>query len=114
MRALLVIAALSSSMMADPVSTSDPVPARAAVRGTPGSAFAGEPWHAYVPADRGGFSGIVIAPTPIPDALPYPRGLVIAPPEIGDRMGNVLTRPWWRRLGDGLDTIWNALQSHTL
>lgn len=70
----------------------------------------------YDPADHGGYSGIVIVPPPIQDALPYPRGMVVAPPDTGDRIANVLTRPWtwssrslWQRIGDGASALWNAL-----
>jgi hypothetical protein len=44
--------------------------------------------------------------------------MVIAPPDVGDRMPNLLARPWawgsrslWQRLEDGLGAVWNALQS---
>lgn len=39
------------------------------------------------PAMGGGWSaGMVIDPGPLADAQPYPRGMVIAPPDPGDRM----------------------------
>ena len=67
------------------------------------------------------FSGIIIPPQPMADMLPWPRGMVIAPPDIGDRMPNLLLRPWtwgsrslWQRFGDGLGALWDALQSPKL
>jgi hypothetical protein len=125
MRALLAIVFLSSSAMADPV------PAVGSGRGSAAGSAAVAPaapaiaalgqWQPYTPADHGGFSGIVIVPEPTQDALPYPRGMVIAPPDVGDRMANVLTRPWswstrslWQRLGDGAGAIWNALKPQHL
>jgi hypothetical protein len=112
MRALLAIAFVGTSAIADP--------APGVGSGTGSAAAveiaAPEPWQPYTPADHGGFSGIVIVPRPMQDALPYPRGMVIEPPETGDRMANVLTRPWtwsmrslWQRLGDGASALWGAV-----
>ena len=123
MRALLAIAVLSSSVMADPVpgSSTSTGPARGADSGAAGVPSASAPWQAYQPANPGSFSGTVIAPGPMQDALPHPRGMVIAPPEVGDRMGNVLTgawpwalRPFWQWLDHGLGAIWNAVQLRSL
>ena len=69
---------------------------------------------------RPGDPGIVVTPYPYPDAdaQPYPRGMVIAPPDIGDGMALPLASPWagtsrtlWQTLGDGLASMWGALQS---
>lgn len=124
MRALLAIAFLSRAAMADPNAGSGmgagTTPGAGSGAAT-GSAAAAEQWQPYTPADHGGFSGIVIVPEPTRDALPYPRGMVIAPPDIGDRMANVLTRPWswssrswWQRFTGGLGAIWDALQPQHL
>jgi len=113
MRALLAVMWLSASALADPGSGSGSNSAAGSAALAPASRESGP--H-YDPADHGGFSGIVIVPAPIQDALPYPRGMVVAPPDTGDRMANVLTRPWtwstrslWQRLGDGASAIWDAL-----
>lgn len=115
MRALLAMAFLSSSAVAEPVPGVGSGTGSAAGPAVPATTAREQGSH-YDPADHGGFSGIVIVPAPMPDALPYPRGMVIAPPDTGDRMANVLTRPWtwstrslWQRLGDGAGAIWSAL-----
>jgi hypothetical protein len=115
MRAFLAVVLVSSSALAEPapgVGTGAGSAAGPAALGT----AAREQGSHYDPADRGGYSGIVIVPAPMPDALPYPRGMVVAPPDTGDRMANVLTRPWtwstrslWQRLGDGAGALWDAL-----
>jgi hypothetical protein len=89
MRALLAVMWWSASALADPA----PGTGSAAGPAAPVTAAREQAPH-YDPADHGGFSGIVIVPAPIQDALPYPRGMVVAPPDTGDRMANVLTRPW--------------------
>jgi hypothetical protein len=117
MRALLAIAFLS------PLAMADPAPGVGAGSGAAAAVArsATERWQPYTPADHGGFSGIVIVPKPTQDALPYPRGMVLSPPDTGDRMANVLTRPWtwstrslWQRLGDGAGAIWQALAPQRL
>jgi hypothetical protein len=119
MRALLLLALWSSPAGADrgprPTSTT---------AATPGPALATlerQPTHAATNATtHGGFSGVIITPPPIADALPYPRGMVIAPPDTGDRM-NLFVAPWasspralWQYVEGGLDTLWSALHSQTL
>jgi len=128
MRALLAIGLLSSSVMADPTTNPSSDPGTSIVSrsgnasgsgsGATGAHAAANQWQPYVPEDHGGFSGIVIMPKPTQDALPYPRGMVIAPPEIGDRMPNLFAKPWtwalrslWQRFGDGVGALWNALGS---
>jgi hypothetical protein len=116
MRALLATLLLSSWAMADPA------PAVGSGTGSAVAAIAApEQWQPYTPADHGGFSGIVIVPKPMQDDQLYPRGMVIVPPDTGDRMANVLTRPWtwstrslWQRLGDGIGAIWSAIMPRHL
>jgi hypothetical protein len=121
MRALLAIAFLSSSAMADPAPGPSPSPVRGPESGVAAPVPSPDRWQAYQPADQGGFSGIVVVPKPMQDALPYPRGMVITPPDTGDRMGNALTSPWawasrslWQRFGEGIDAIWSVLQPQNL
>ena len=128
MRALLAITLLSSSVLADPVpnagsTTGTPTAFRSGnSSGSGGGATveitAAKQWQPYTPADHGGFSGIVIVPKPTQDALPYPRGMVIAPPEIGDPMPNLFARSWtwalrslWQQLGAGVGALLGKLQS---
>ena len=114
MRALLAIAFLTSPVLADPAA-----PAAGSVAAPAGSAIViRDRERADPPAPRGGDPGLVIVPAPTTDAQPYPRGMVIAPPAVGDRMANLVARPWtwgsqslWQRLEDGLSELWNALQS---
>lgn len=116
MRALLAITFLTSSAMADPAN-----PAPGSVGTGNGSAIATLDLERPRPdtsADRGGDPGILVVPEPVADAQPYPRGMVIAPPEVGDRMAIALARPWlwssrslWQRLEDSVGAVWNALQS---
>ena len=100
----------------------DPTPGSGSDTGTPKAPNAGngatdarpatERQQPHTSADPDGFSGIILVPKPMQDALPYPRGMVIAPPETGDRMATGLTRPsLWQRIGDGLGALWRALQS---
>jgi hypothetical protein len=117
MRALLAIAFLASPVLADPAT-----PASGSAGAGTGSALVirdGE--RADPPAEHGGDPGIIITPRPTADAQPYPRGMVIAPPDVGDRMANLVARPWawgsrslWQRLEDELGALWNALQSPAL
>lgn len=122
MRVLLAIALLSSPAMADPAPNSGSDTGTPTVSNSGNGATdpnsATERWQPYTPADLGGFSGIIIVPKPTQDALPHPRGMVIAPPETGDRMANALAVPgtcglcsFWQQLEDGLGTLWRALQS---
>jgi hypothetical protein len=46
------------------------------------------------PADHAGDPGILIVPPPIADARPWPRGMVIGPLDLGDRMPNLAVRLW--------------------
>jgi hypothetical protein len=84
MRALLVIALLCSPALAEPKPS------------TAGSATRTEPEARLPDIERPTQDTVngIIVPAPHPDARPYPRGMVIAPPATGDRMAN-LTEPWW-------------------
>ncbi len=90
-----------------------------------GSARADEPAPELVrpPAtDPSGFTGEVIAPPKdFADARPWPRGMVITPPDPGDRMPNLLLQPWrwpsrglWQRLEDAALGVIDALTSPQL
>jgi hypothetical protein len=116
MRALLAIAFVTSSAMADPANPTSP-PVAGAGSGSAIATLDLERPHPDTSADRGGDPSIIIVPTPMADAQHYPRGMVIAPPDIGDRMANQLPSPlaWtsrslWQRLEDGLGAAWNALR----
>ena len=123
MRIVIAILWLTSTAIAEPGRGSGsggeaPAPTVAAPA-SPSSAR--ERWQPYTPAEQGGFSGIVIVPPATRDARPYPRGMVIDPPDVGDAMANALVKPWtwssrplWQRLGDGLRALWEGVQTHEL
>jgi hypothetical protein len=123
MRILFALLWLTSSAIAEPSRGSSavgeaPMPT-AAAPGPAGDASA--QWQPYTPADRGGFSGVVIVPTETPDALPHPRGMVIDPPKVGDFMAGAQVKPpiWsmpslWQRFEGGLRTVWNELRAREL
>lgn len=103
MRVLLFIAVLSSSAIADSAAPKDQVPS--AAEGT-----------ARVHGDRpaGAAAGVIVPPA-IPDAQPYPRGMVIAPPYTGDWMLNPAISPWllltrslWHGLGEAFAQLHGA------
>jgi hypothetical protein len=115
MRVLLAIVFLASPALADPVT---PASGSATEAGTGSALVTRDRERPEPPAERGGDLGFIIVPKPITDAQPYPRGMVIAPPDVGDRMANLVASPWtwgsrslWQRLEDGLGALWNALQS---
>jgi hypothetical protein len=105
MRALLVIAALTSSALAEP----KPL-ARAELESRP---------LELEPPTKDSVNGIIV-PAPHPDARPYPRGMVIAPPATGDRMANLaepwwlsLARSWWQQLSEGIAQLPGSPPSST-
>lgn len=117
MRALLLLALWSSPAGADPprpdVTVAAPGPALATLEHQPTRS----PTTA---TSQGGFSGIIITPPALADARPYPGGMVIAPPDTGDRM-NAFIAPWaldpqalWQHVTRGLGTLWDALQPQAL
>jgi hypothetical protein len=119
MRALLVLALWGSPAGADPAARPDAT--TAAPTGPALATFERQPMRSTTtPTHLGGFSGLVITPPPIADALPYPGGMVIAPPDTGDRMNGFIA-PWalnpqalWQHVTRGLGTIWDVLQPQTL
>ena len=126
MRALLLLALASSAAMADPAAQPAPVresgPATSAGSAAErrGSVATIELRPNGLTTNPDGYTGIVITPRPHPDARPYPHGMVISPPDTGDRM-NVLVPPWawsprglWQRFEHELGTIWDALQPRKL
>jgi hypothetical protein len=127
MRALLavVVAMVSSSATADPTPKPGPVEARQPARGSAEHAVAStaEARQARVNPSpcAPGMACVIIDPGPFVDARPYPRGMVIAPPETGDRM-LIPLEPWWQsmpralwqRLGKNLAVIWSSLQPASL
>jgi hypothetical protein len=123
MRAMMAMVMVSSSALADPPGGSSPrsgPPVAALVLERPAPSEAPQR-PAYAPHDQGGFSGIVIDPGPCPDAGPYPRGMVIAPLDPGDRMPNAIARPWtwasrglWQRLSDAAAAVWRSLHAPAL
>jgi hypothetical protein len=123
MRILLALLWLTSSAIADPGRSSrSGEEAPAPTVPAPGPAGnEGAQWQPYTPADRGGFSGVVIVPPETPDALPHPRGMVIDPPKVGDSMAGARVKPrtWsmpslWQRFGNELREVWNELRAHEL
>jgi hypothetical protein len=118
MRALLAIAFLASPALADPAT---PASGSATEAATGSALVTHGREYPEPPAERGGDPGFVIAPRPTADAQPYPRGMVIATPDVGDRMANQVAPPWtrgsrslWQRLEDGLGALKRALQSPAL
>jgi len=128
MRALLavVVAVVTSSAAADPIPRKpDPAEAlRPQARSSEG-AVASTADAARTQANPSrcspGMACVIIDPGPFADARPYPRGMVIAPPDTGDRMANPL-EPWWRsmsrelwqRLDHGLAALRGSLQPASL
>jgi hypothetical protein len=123
MRIIIAMLWLTSSAIAEPgrgsAAGGEARTPTLAAPGSPGNAR--EPSQPYTPADRGGFSGIVIVPPATTDARPYPRGMVIEPPDVGDSMANELVKPWtwssrslWQRFGDGLRALWDQAQPREL
>jgi hypothetical protein len=110
MRALFAITVLASAMLSAPAGISGAGP------GTEIATGMREPPQLVRPAPGSGDRGSVIEPPPIADAQPYPRGMVIAPPEVGDRMNladpslAASARSLWRRLESGIGAAWRALQ----
>jgi hypothetical protein len=110
-RALLTLAFLTATSTAG---LSDPKAGSAAKRpGTKSASTTSELERSRSDAHAARGRDIIV-PAPMTDALPYPRGMVIAPPDVGDRM--VLIRPppawgslWWR-IERVVDAIWSALQ----
>lgn len=106
MRALLVVAVLAGSARADDppkVTIRKPDPEVAKRRATDPNGFTGE---------------IIVPPKDFADAQPWPRGMVITPPDPNDRMPNLLLRPWawptrhvWDRLQDAALGVIDALTS---
>lgn len=119
MRALILVAVSTRFAIAEPPQTIriEPVPATPALP-KPGSIGTGAPGVDDVWA-----SGIVIAPPEHADAAPWPRGMIMTPPdprddnvlELGTRQLRLRApepdRPWAARLSRGLaDGIRGALE----
>ncbi|MGE0548191.1 MAG: hypothetical protein AB7O24_10990 [Kofleriaceae bacterium] len=81
MRSVWVLISLVAPAAGDPVADSAAHPERPAE-----SAGAGDPRPRVLQLKPPTFSGHVIVPDPHPDAAPWPRGMVITPPDVGDPM----------------------------
>jgi hypothetical protein len=101
MRAVLVVATLVGTAVADP---------EAALRVQPRT-------------DPNGYTGeIIVPPKDFADARPWPQGMVIIPKDANpDRMPNLLLRPWrwgqrglWHRFEDLTAGVIDALTSPQL